>query len=35
MAEARENIEDAIRLYLEPSEIVLPEDALVAEVTIG
>jgi predicted RNase H-like HicB family nuclease len=33
--EARANIEDAIRLYLSPTEISLPESAKVAEVTIG
>ncbi len=34
-AEARTNIEEAIRLYLAPSEIFLPETAKQAEVTIG
>jgi predicted RNase H-like HicB family nuclease len=33
--EARQNIEEAIRLYLEPSEIKLPESAILSEVTIG
>ena len=32
--EARINIEEAIRLYLTPSEISLPETAKLAEVTI-
>ena len=34
-AEARQNIEEAIRLYLAPSEIELPEDAKLVEVTVG
>ncbi len=33
--EARANIEEAIRLYLEPTELTLPETAKLAEVTIG
>lgn len=33
--EARENIEEAIRLYLQPSEIALPENAKLLEVVIG
>ncbi|MGH9558235.1 MAG: type II toxin-antitoxin system HicB family antitoxin [Bryobacteraceae bacterium] len=33
--EARRNIEEAIRLYLEPSEIPIAVDAHVIEVTIG
>jgi len=33
--EARANIEEAIRLYLTPSEISLPKTAKLAEVTIG
>jgi len=33
--EARQNIEEAIRLYLEPSELTLPQSAILAEVTIG
>ena len=33
--EARHNIKEAIELYLEPSEIDLPCDAKLAEVTIG
>ena len=33
--EARANIEEAIRLYLSPAEISLPETAKLAEVTIG
>jgi predicted RNase H-like HicB family nuclease len=33
--EARANIEEAIRLYLEPGEISLPKTAKVSEVTIG
>ncbi len=32
--EARANIEEAIRLYLAPTEISLPETAKLAEVTI-
>ena len=34
-AEARENIEDAIRLYLAPSDIDLPHDAKLIEVMVG
>ena len=33
--EARENIEEAIRLYLAPSEIELPHDAKLVEVMVG
>ena len=33
--EARHNIKEAIELYLEPSQINLPRDAKIAEVTIG
>jgi predicted RNase H-like HicB family nuclease len=33
--EARRNIEEAIRLYLAPAEIDLPENAKLLEVTIG
>ena len=33
--EAQANIEEAIRLYLTPSEISLPDTAKLAEVTIG
>ena len=33
--EARRNIKEAIALYLEPSEIEMPENATLAEVTIG
>ncbi len=33
--EARANIEDAIRLYLAPAEIRLPDSAIMSEVTIG
>lgn len=33
--EARQNIEAAIRLYLEPSDIKIPESAILSEVTIG
>lgn len=33
--EARSNIEEAIRLYLAPTEIFLSESAKLAEVTIG
>jgi predicted RNase H-like HicB family nuclease len=32
--EARRNIEEAIRLYLEPSDISIPDDAHVIEVTV-
>jgi predicted RNase H-like HicB family nuclease len=33
--EARRNIKEAIKLYLEPSDIELPRDATIAEVTVG
>lgn len=33
--EARTNIEEAIRLYLEPVQLNLPEQAKLIEVTIG
>lgn len=33
--EARENIREAIALYLTPSEIDMPENAKLVEVTIG
>jgi predicted RNase H-like HicB family nuclease len=33
--EAQANIEEAIRLYLAPTEISLPDSAKLAEVTIG
>jgi predicted RNase H-like HicB family nuclease len=33
--EARANIEEAIRLYLSPSDLELPENAKLVEVTIG
>jgi predicted RNase H-like HicB family nuclease len=33
--EARGNIEEAIRLYLTPSDLTLPASAKLAEVTIG
>jgi predicted RNase H-like HicB family nuclease len=33
--EARQNIEDAIRLYLAPAQIDLPDSAKLLEVTIG
>ena len=33
--EARHNIEEAIKLYLAPAEILLSEDAKLVEVTIG
>ena len=33
--EARRNIKEAIELYLEPSDIELPHDAKIAEVTVG
>jgi predicted RNase H-like HicB family nuclease len=33
--EARQNIEEAIRLYLAPSELSLPENAKLIEVTVG
>lgn len=35
VAEARANIEEAIRLYLAPAEIEVPPNATLAEVTIG
>ena len=34
-AEARNNIEEAIRLYLEPSDLNLPETAKLVEVVVG
>jgi predicted RNase H-like HicB family nuclease len=34
-AEARKNIEEAIRLYLAPSDIDLPEHAKLVEVMVG
>jgi predicted RNase H-like HicB family nuclease len=34
-AEARLNIEDAIRLYLAPSDLDLPQDAKLIEVMVG
>lgn len=34
-SEARLNIEEAIRLYLAPSEIELPETAKLVEITVG
>jgi predicted RNase H-like HicB family nuclease len=34
-AEARENIREAIRLYLTPSDIDVPENAKLVEVTVG
>jgi predicted RNase H-like HicB family nuclease len=34
-AEARDGIEEAIRLYLAPSELNLPADAKVVEVMVG
>jgi predicted RNase H-like HicB family nuclease len=34
-AEARQNIEEAIRLYLAPSDLDLPETAKLVEVTVG
>jgi predicted RNase H-like HicB family nuclease len=34
-AEARRNIEEAIRLYLAPSKIDLPRDAKLVEVMLG
>lgn len=34
-AEARLNIEEAIRLYLAPSELDLPRDAKLVEVMVG
>ena len=33
--EARNNIEEAIKLYLEPAEILLSDKAKLVEVTIG
>ena len=33
--QARQNIEEAIRLYLEPSQLALSEDAKLIEVTVG
>lgn len=33
--EARANIEEAIELYLTPTELSLPESAILDEVTIG
>ena len=33
--EARRNIEEAIRLYLAPADIELPEHAKLVEVTVG
>ena len=33
--EARQNIKQAIELYLEPFDLQLPENAKLAEVTIG
>jgi predicted RNase H-like HicB family nuclease len=33
--EARQNIKEAIELYLNPSDIELPHDAKIAEVTVG
>lgn len=33
--EARQNIEEAIKLYLAPAEIALPRDAKLLEVVIG
>jgi predicted RNase H-like HicB family nuclease len=33
--EARRNIEEAIRLYLAPAEILLPANAKILEVTLG
>jgi predicted RNase H-like HicB family nuclease len=34
-AEARKNIEEAIRLYLAPSDLDLPEHAKLVEVMVG
>ena len=34
-AEARQNIEEAIRLYLAPSDLDLPEHAKLVEVKVG
>jgi len=33
--EARRNIKEAIELYLQPSDIELPQDARITEVTVG
>ncbi len=33
--DARQNIREAIRLYLEPSELDLPADAKLEEVSVG
>jgi predicted RNase H-like HicB family nuclease len=33
--EARRNIKEAVQLYLKPSDIELPRDATIAEVTVG
>ena len=33
--EARRNIEDAIRLYLDPTDIEVPENAKLVEVYVG
>ena len=33
--EARVNIQEAIRLYLQPSELDLPDNARLIEVTVG
>ena len=33
--DALRNVEEAIRLYLEPAEIDIPDDARVLEVTVG
>jgi predicted RNase H-like HicB family nuclease len=33
--EARQNIKEAIELYLEPSDIDLPQTAKLAEITVG
>lgn len=33
--EARNNIEEAIKLYLAPTDILLPDDAKMVEVNIG
>lgn len=33
--EAHQNIEDAIRLYLKPADLDLPQDAKLIEVTVG
>jgi predicted RNase H-like HicB family nuclease len=34
-SEARQNIEEAIRFYLEPANFNLPQDAKLIEVTVG